>query len=75
MGDVVTLPGLTTLPIPTERVLDGMKEMKLDEVVVLGFDKEGKLVAATSHTDKARVLYLVSRFTHKLMAGDYDNES
>lgn len=73
MGEVVVLPGLTKLPIPVERVLDGAKN--LDEVLVLGYSKEGRLVVAASNPDKARVLLMAQQFVHKLIRGDYDDES
>lgn len=70
MGEVVILPGLTRLPIPVDRVLDGAKEFKLTQVLLLGYTPEGKLYAAASQPDG--LLELAARFQHKWLAGDYD---
>lgn len=67
MGEVVVLGGLTTLPIPVERVLDGAK--KCTHVLVLGYDENGDFYAAASQTTGN--LELAAKFQHKLLAGDY----
>jgi riboflavin synthase len=69
MGDVVIMPGLTTLPLPVERVLDGAKGC--DYVLVLGW-KDGAVHAATSEGDMEAAVFLATKFIYKVHAGDYD---
>ena len=69
MGEVVVLNGYTTLPIPIERVLEGNKD--LTSVLVLGWNKDGKFVAAASGGDFESAVFAAQRFIHKVHAGDY----
>jgi hypothetical protein len=69
MGEVVVLGGLTTLPIPVERVCDGAKH--LEYVLVLGWTKDGEMHTASSDGELQRALWIVTKFMHKLHAGDY----
>jgi hypothetical protein len=70
MGDVVRLPGITRLPLDPDVVLQG-NVGNLDEVLILGTDKEGEFFAATSKPDIERLVWLAQRFIHKAMNGDY----
>lgn len=70
---VEILGTLTTLNIPPDRVLDAAKG-QLEEVLVLGWDKNGEPYVATSMAGEhgqARLAHLANRFLHKLYAGDY----
>lgn len=70
---VELLGTLTTLNIPPDRVLDGAKG-QLNEVLLLGWDKDGMPYVATSiagENGEARLAHLANRFLHKLYAGDY----
>jgi hypothetical protein len=69
MGDVVLLNGVTTLPIPVERVLEGAKN--LDSVLVLGWTKDGEFYAAASSGSFEESTYLAQQFIHKTHSGDY----
>ena len=71
MGEVVILPGWTKLPLPKERVLNAAGEA-LEDVFVLGWDKNRKLYAATSNPDLMECVMLAQKFIHKAMNGDYD---
>jgi hypothetical protein len=73
MASVEMLGTLTTLNIPPDRVLDGAKG-QLDEVLLLGWDKNGDPYVATSIAGEngiARMGDLANRFLHKLYNGDY----
>lgn len=73
MAPVELLGTLTTLNIPPDRVLDAAKG-ELEEVLVLGWDKNGKSYVATSMAGEhgqARLAHLANRFLHKLYNGDF----
>ena len=59
MGEVVFPHITTTLPVPVERVLDGARDCT--EVLVIGWDKDGKLFLAASHGDLGDHLILLER--------------
>jgi len=43
------------------------------EVIILGYDKEGNLdIRASTNIDKANILWIIDKFRHKLLNGDYD---
>ena len=68
MREVVELNCETTLELPPDRVL-GAAVDKLNQVLVLGYDKEGDEYFATSMTNKAEILWLVGRFRSELLTG------
>lgn len=70
MGDVVFLNVETTLPIPVDRVLDGCRDLK--EVVVMGWDKDGRFILAASEADLEGIAYMAQKLLHKIHAGDYE---
>lgn len=61
MGDVVILPCDTTLPLPPERVLEGAIKADLEDVLIVGKDKDGKLYVACSQSAYAEVILLLER--------------
>lgn len=69
MGEVVTLPGLTTLPIPVSRVLDGAKDAEYVMVISL---VDGRLQVASSEGNLHKMVFLASKFVSKALRGDYD---
>lgn len=58
MGEVVELPVITTLDIPSERVLQKALDKGLQDVVIVGFDKDGDLYFASNKSDGGTVLWL-----------------
>ena len=43
------------------------------EVIILGYDKEGNLdIRASTNIDKANILWIIDKFRHKLLNGDYN---
>ena len=58
MGEVIELPVITCLDIPTERVLQKAIEKELETAVVVGYDKDGNLYFASSVADGGDVLWL-----------------
>ena len=66
MGEVVTLPCITTLDIPADRVLQAAVG-KLDHVVIIGYDKDGEEYFAANFSDGGEVLWHMERAKMKLL--------
>lgn len=65
---------ITTLNTPLERVLEAAIEADLDEVVVVGYAKDGSEYFASSTSDGGSVLWHFERAKHRLMQlGDDDD--
>ncbi len=70
MGDVIRPRFQTKGPVPVDKVLDGARD--LEEVLVIGWDKDGDIGAGSSTGDVAELLHLIERFKFKLLAGDFE---
>ena len=66
MGEVLKFTGETHADIPVADVLTGAAE--LDEVLVLGWTKDGEFYAAGSMGDGPRLLWLVEKFKAMVLA-------
>ena len=62
----IKFPGLTRLDIPVERVLNGALDADLDNVVTIGFGKNGDFYFASSLADGGNVAWLLTRALHNL---------
>lgn len=67
MGDVVLLNVITRLDIPVERVLDGATNAELEEVVVIGYDKEGEFYFSSNKANGGSVLWLLEQAKKELL--------
>lgn len=67
MGDVVILNVVTRLDIPVKRVLEGSLKEDLEEVVVIGYDKEGEFYFASNKADGSSVLWLLEQAKKELL--------
>lgn len=81
MGDVTKFPGVDNGPdawvegqavINPEKVLQGAINHGLQTVVVLGWDEDNMLFAASTESKMGDILMLMEFFKHKYMAGDYE---
>lgn len=73
MGEIVQFPGLTTARLPAEQVLDAAINERLDEAVILGWDKDGKLWVSATTADLREILWLIEkakRFVLEDVGGD-----
>lgn len=66
MSNVVRFTGITTLDLDADHVLESALG-KLDGVVVVGFDKDGREYFASSYSDGGDVLWLFERAKKKLL--------
>lgn len=58
---VTVLPVVTSLDIPTERVLNAALDAKLQNVFVVGVDEDGELYFASSMADGGTVLWWMEK--------------
>lgn len=66
MGDVIELGCITRLDLPADKVLEKAIG-QLDSVVIMGYDKEGEEVFASSIADGGSVLWLLEQCKLKLL--------
>lgn len=59
MGEVVELDCNTTLPIPSDRLLQAAIDGGVRDVVILGYDADGELWFASADPNVAQVLWLI----------------
>lgn len=67
MSNVIELPVVTKLDIPPERILNKAIGADLQEVLVIGTDKNGDFYFAASFGDGGNVLWLMERAKIELM--------
>lgn len=66
MSDVVNFPGITSLDIPADQVLESAIG-QLSGVLVLGYDKDGREYFASSYADGGDMLWLLERAKKELL--------
>lgn len=59
-AEIYTLSCVTALDLPPDRILEAAIG-QLDGVMVIGFDKEGQLYAASSYADGGTALWLLEQ--------------
>ena len=63
---VIPLGNVTRLDLPADRILDQAKE-HMEHVVVMGWDKEGRLYFASSFADGGEVMWLLEKCKQALL--------
>jgi hypothetical protein len=63
---VIPLGNVTQLNLPPDRILDAAKG-QLKSVVLVGFDTDGQVYAASSLADGGSVLWLIEQLKIKLL--------
>lgn len=66
MDNVIPIGGVTKLDIPADRVLEQAKE-KMEDVVLMGWDKDGELYFASTFSDGGGVLWLLEKCKQALL--------
>lgn len=64
---VLMFNGITRLDIPVDRIISNAKKAKLDEIVVLGFGKDGDFYFGASKADGGDILWLLELAKRRLM--------
>ena len=66
MGDIIPIGGVTKLDLPADRILEAAKG-SMEGVVIVGFDKDGEVYAASSYADGGTVMWLLEACKNKMM--------
>jgi hypothetical protein len=72
---VTILPVVTSLDVPTERILDAAQEAELQGAFVIGVDKDGELYFASSFADGGTVLWWMEKAKIALMNVEYERRT
>jgi len=68
MGKIIPIGGVTILDLPADQILEAAKG-KMDGVILIGFDKDGEVYAASSYADGGDVMWLLEACKIKMMEG------
>lgn len=61
--------------IPPKEILEGAsKDENIEEVLVLAYTKDGRLIAASSVAELGELFLMVERFKFATMAGHYETD-
>jgi hypothetical protein len=66
--NVTDFPGETRLRTPAPKILASAAGKGLEDVVVIGWTRDGKFYFASSQSDGAQVLWLLRQAEHELIA-------
>lgn len=67
MGEVVELGVVTSLPVPSEKLLQKAIEGGVTNVVIIGYDPEGQFWFASSDADGGDVIWLLEMAKKKIL--------
>ena len=68
-SNVVSWPHVTVAPVTPEKVLAGAIEAGIEPLLVAGYDRDGKLYVASTHSDVPEVLMLL-RMAQRFLEND-----
>lgn len=66
MGKIIPIGGVTKLDLPPDRILEAAKG-QMEGVVIVGFDKDGEVYAASSYADGGTIMWLLEACKTKMM--------
>ena len=66
MSNVIDLPVITTLDLPSDKLLEKAIG-NVDDVLIIGYDKAGELYFASSRADGGSVLWLMELAKKRLL--------
>ena len=66
MGKIIPIGGITKLDLDPDVILE-MAKGKLEGTVIIGFDKDGEVYAASSYADGGTVMWLLEACKTKMM--------
>ena len=66
MAKIIELGGITRLDLPADRILEAAKG-RMEGVVLIGFDTDGSVYAASSYADGGTVMWLLEACKTKMM--------
>lgn len=66
-GKVIHLNRITDMDMNTDQILQAAKEVGLDGIVIIGYDKDGEEYFASSYADGGLILWLMGRAKLRLL--------
>jgi hypothetical protein len=72
LAQLVVLPVITSLNLPTERLLQAAMDHKLGSVVIIGYDTDGEFYFASSEASGPSVLWDLEMAKKKLLEVSID---
>jgi len=66
MGKIIPIGGVTKLDLPVDRILENSKG-QYEGLVLIGFNKDGEVIAASTYADGGTVLWLLEACKIKMM--------
>jgi len=66
MGELISIGGITKLDLPADRILESAKG-QMEGVVLIGFDKQGEIYAASTYADGGTVMWLLEMCKQKML--------
>jgi hypothetical protein len=66
MGKIIPIGGITKLDLPPDQILEKAKG-ELEGVILIGFDKNDEVYAASSYADGGVVMWLLEACKTKMM--------
>ena len=66
MGKIIPIGGVTKLDLPVDRILENSKG-QYEGLVLIGFNKDGEVIAASTYADGGTVLWLLEACKTKMM--------
>lgn len=70
--NVTYLDVSTTLDIPVDRVLDGVKDERLEKVAVIGRTEDGDIYLASSVADARDILWLLEKLKLRILNAELE---
>ena len=72
MSKVIPFSGTTRNDISPEKVLDGAKDQKFKNILIIGLCDDNDHYCAASTAKKGDLLWLIEVFKAKLISGQFD---
>ena len=66
MGKIIPIGGVTKLDLPVDRILENAKG-QMEGIVLIGFDNDGELYAASSYADGGTIMWLLEMCKQKML--------
>ena len=66
MEKIIPIGGVTKLDLPVDRILENAKG-QMEGIVLIGFDNDGELYAASSYADGGTIMWLLEMCKQKML--------
>lgn len=70
--NIIRFPGNTLCDLDVNQVLDGAKDSDIDELIIIGRQKNGEYYFASTTSDACQMLWMCKKLEQELLG--FDNE-